>query len=111
MELNKAAIWFQANKLTLNVSKTKYILFRSKNMRADLSQLNLKIGDETVERIGSTCKTKFFKFVGHRLDEFLNWNYQIDHVHGKLASANFAISRSKNFLPRNIRKTLYNSLA
>ena len=29
-ELAKAAVWFQANKLTLNVSKTKYILFRKK---------------------------------------------------------------------------------
>ena len=29
-ELSKAAAWFSANKLTLNVSKTKYILFRKK---------------------------------------------------------------------------------
>ena len=30
VELSKAACWFQANKLTLNVSKTKFILFRKK---------------------------------------------------------------------------------
>ena len=29
-ELKRAATWFQANKLTLNVSKTKFILFRKK---------------------------------------------------------------------------------
>ena len=28
VELQKAKVWFQCNKLTLNVSKTKYILFR-----------------------------------------------------------------------------------
>ena len=31
-ELSKASYWFQANKLTLNVSKTKYIVFRNKSM-------------------------------------------------------------------------------
>ena len=33
LELQKACIWFQANKLTLNVSKTKFILFRDKKMK------------------------------------------------------------------------------
>ena len=40
-ELNKANIWFQANKLTLNVSKTKFILFRKKSMHVDFSELEL----------------------------------------------------------------------
>ena len=31
-ELTYAASWFQANKLTLNVSKTKYMVFFLKNM-------------------------------------------------------------------------------
>ena len=109
-ELNKASKWFQINKLTLNTSKTKYILFRAKTMHVNFSNLNLKIGCETVERIGNECKTKFFKFVGHHLDEYLSWEHQINHVRGKLASGNYAIARTKNFLPKNIRLTLYNSL-
>ena len=43
-ELIKASDWFKANKLTLNVSKTKYILFRSKTQEhLDLSQLDIQI--------------------------------------------------------------------
>ena len=34
-ELKKAAAWFQANRLTLNVSKTKFMIFRNKNMYFD----------------------------------------------------------------------------
>ena len=60
-ELNKAASWFQSNKLTLNVSKTKFILFRAKNMAANFENCELKIGNEIIERIGNNCKTKFFK--------------------------------------------------
>ena len=70
----------------------------------------LKIGTEVIERIGNNCKTKYFKFVGIHLDEHISWQYQINHVHAKLASANYAISSSKHFLPRKIRLTLYNSL-
>ena len=110
LELGKAAAWFHCNKLTLNVSKTKFILFRSKNMKVDFTGLQLKIGDENIERIGSDCTTKFFKFVGHYLDEHLSWEHHINNVHGKLASANYAIARVKNFVPKKVRLTLYNSL-
>ena len=71
-------------------------------MQVDFTNLKLSIGEEIVERIGSNCKKKFFKFVGHHLDEFLSWDHQINHVQSKLASANYAISNVKNFLPKNI---------
>ena len=32
-KLENAEIWFQVNRLTLNVSKTKYIIFRNKNIK------------------------------------------------------------------------------
>ena len=79
-ELIKAYDWLKANKLTLNVSKTKYILFRSTQERLDLSQLNIQIGGQSVERFGNNCTRKSFKFVGIHLDEFLTWEYQIEKV-------------------------------
>ena len=77
-ELQKAAMWFQSTKLTLNVPKTKFILFRSKNIKVNFDNLNLEIGNKKIERIGSECKNKSFKFVVHHLDEFLTWNFQIN---------------------------------
>ena len=74
IELEKAATWFQSNKLTLNVKKTKYILFRSKSMTVDFSKLVLKIDGQKIERIGKGCKETSFKFVGHVIDEFLSWD-------------------------------------
>ena len=109
-ELKKAAEWFSANKLTLNIKKTKYILFRPKSAKIDFNQLTLKIASESIERIGKGCKSTFFKFVGIHLDEFLDWDYHIKHVAAKMSSGNFILARSKNLLPLNIRKTIYNSL-
>jgi len=109
-ELAKAADWFQANKLTLNVSKTKFIIFRNKSMPFDDQSYSLKIGDEIIDRIGVNCREKYFKFVGIRLDEFLKWDYQLDHICNKISSATFALNSIKNVLPLSIRKLVYNSL-
>ena len=49
--------------------------------------------------VGDYCKEKSLKFLGHLLDENLTRVYHADHVHKKLASANFAlcwVSRSKS---------------
>ena len=53
---------------------------------------------------------KYFKFVGLKLEEFLNWDFQIEHVSNKIASSIFALSQIKNILPLNIRLLVYNSL-
>ena len=42
-ELKKAAAWFQANRLTLNVSKTKFMIFRIKNLYFDPENCKLKM--------------------------------------------------------------------
>jgi len=40
----------------------------------------------------------------------MSWEGQVEHIAKKLASANFGFNSSKNFLPLQIRKTLYYSL-
>ena len=78
-------------------------------MHVDFSNLHLILDGKSIDRIGTGCSDTSFKFVGHHLDEFLSWENHIKHAISKLSSANFAIGRSKNFLPLNIRKTLYNT--
>ena len=51
----------KANKLTLNVSKTKYILFRPKSTNVDFNALTLKIGNKKIETIGNDCKKIYAK--------------------------------------------------
>ena len=110
IELDKAAEWFNTNKLTLNVSKTKYIMFRKKNMKIYPEVHRLHIGVEDIERIGFGCRDEYFKFVGMKIDEFLTWEYHIKHIENKVSSANFALNRTKYLLPANVRKIIYNSL-
>ena len=84
------------------------MLFKNKGSHLHIGDLSIE--GETIERIGEDCKEKSFKFLGHHLDETLSWSHHSSHIYKKLVSANFALSRSKNFLPTNILKIIYQSL-
>ena len=61
IELDKIVDWFRADKLTLQIYKTKYILFRDKSQYVDFSGLNVSIKNEEIERIGEDIKNFFFQ--------------------------------------------------
>ena len=81
------------------------MLFTGQRNNTDIQNLEIKIDGKLVEQIGNNCK-----FVGQVLDKNLTWDGHIEHVSKILASANFAINSSKNFLHKKIRKTIYYSL-
>ena len=110
IELDKIADRFRANKLMLNISKSKYILFINKSQYVDFRGPNLSIENEEIERLGEGCRDKFFKFVGVHLNEHLTWQYHVNHVRGKAASANNNLSKLRNLLPINVKYTIYISL-
>ena len=86
-ELEKSSVWFRSNKLTLNVKKTKYMIFSDQNLTTNLNQLH--IGNQSIEQVGTKCKDQYFKFVGLVIDDKLSWEGHVQHITKKLASANF----------------------
>ena len=50
---------------------------------------NLKIGNTKIEQIGTNCNQKYFKFVGHVLDDKLSWEGHIDHISKKTCRCKF----------------------
>ena len=64
-------------------------------MKLDENVSSLQIGGRSLERVGNHQKIKekrYFKFVGVKLDEYLDWTYHLDHVSSKLSSANLKTS-------------------
>ncbi len=109
-ELDKASVWFRANKLSLNVSKTKFMVFRLSSMQPVNNNFRIFINGEEVERISNESETKSFKFVGVHLDEFLNWNEHTKMVKNKVSSSLYALNQIKNVLPSKTLKTIYSSM-
>jgi hypothetical protein len=44
-ELKKMATWFRSNRMAVNTSKTKYIIFRTKGKRIDDDAVNIIFND------------------------------------------------------------------
>lgn len=101
MALNDISKWLNLNKLSLNIRKTKLMILGKKNFKL---QFPLEISGTAIEQVSK------FKFLGVIIDEQLNWDLHSKSVHGKIARAAGILSRTKNFLPIKIRRTLYNSL-
>ena len=89
--------WLKANKLTLNASKTKYILFKKKKEDVNITSLKLLIDDKDIEKVGTECKNESFKFVGVHLDKSLNWNHHLKSVKNQSIQRSFCIVKCKNF--------------
>ena len=104
IELQKISDWLCINKLSLNASKTKYMIFRSPGTKLIQNFQTVKINDITIECV------KEFNFLGVLLNENLNWNPHINRTCKKISQSIGIINKLKHFLPSNILKTLYDSL-
>ena len=98
-EMDKLSIWFKANKPSLNLKKTKFMVFKPRQKR---SICNIQISVDIV-------KVKEANFLGVILDENLNWKSEISHVANKVAKS-IGISRCSFFLPKTSLCMLYYSL-
>ena len=75
-ELNKINIWLKANKLTLNLDKSHYMVFHRGNCKIDLDSPSLN-------HI-SLKKVKFTKFLGVIIDDQLKWTNHILYIKNKV---------------------------
>ena len=103
IELEKMAIWFQANKPFLNESKTKFTLV-NKSWGKDNLPLKLpilKINNFEIKR------TTSIKFLGIMVDENLTWNNHIHILENKLSKNIGLLYRAKPYLDKNTMTTLY----
>ena len=104
IEIDKVNLWLAINKLSLNVSKTKYMLFHALNK--DLTQCipNLIINGNIIERVSN------FNFLGISFNENMSWKTHLNKLSNKLAKISGVLNRMKNILPTNIMRTLYHSM-
>ncbi len=100
--------WFQSNKLSLNLGKTNYVLFRPKNLKiidkTPLSDCDLKFGNDIIEQ------RDHVKFLGMELDQYLEWFFHYKSLNSKLSRAVYILNKVKNILPFKCMKSLYHTL-
>jgi hypothetical protein len=103
-ELDKLSDWFIANRLSLNIKKTNYIMFGYKHLYTDTTNFKLCIDGVDMDRVNST------KFLGVIVDSKLTWKEHTSYVASKVARSVGALNRARNLLSRNLRLMLYHSM-
>ena len=102
-ELSKVVTWLRANKLCLNVNKTKCINFRSKTSRCNTIP-QVQLDGQIIDYVDS------HNFLGIHVDCHLKWNTHIEHVCNKISKTIGILHKLKYTLPQNILILLYNAL-
>ena len=102
-ELTNVDIWFRANKLSLNIETTNFMLFCSKNKNKSFS-IQPSINGLQIKHVTST------KFLGIIIHDKLNWSLHINYVASKISKNIGVISKISSFVDRKILIMLYYSL-
>ena len=102
-EIEKVHTWLASNKLTLNTSKSKFMIISNK--KAIPRNFTVAINGENLEKCTS------YKYLGIIFDEKLNWKEHVSYVCGKVASACGALAKLRHCVNTNILKEFYHALS
>ena len=102
-ESQNVSDWLRANKLSINVSKTKLIIFRPR--QRSLPNISpLIIDNNVVELVEST------KFLGVYIDQHLTWKTHINVISKKIAKSIGLTYKANFYLHQNSLLLLYYAL-
>lgn len=94
--------WLIANRLSLNIDKTVYMIFTFKKI--DLRAVNIQISNKQITPVESA------KFLGVEIDSKLNFSPHVVNVSKSISRTIGSLNKLSYFIPKNIRMTLYHSL-
>ena len=100
-ELKMLTEWFKVNRLSLNITKTSFMVFGKKVQNMSVPII---INNTFVSRVYAT------KFLGVYIDDKLNWSHHIQHVQGKLSRSISILYKVRNILDSHSLHTLYCTL-
>ena len=101
-DLTLLSNWLKANKLSLNVEKSHYMIFsRKKDTPHDV---DLRINEAKI------CRVNNVKFLGIIVDESLNWRHHISHICKKLSKCIAIMYKIRSYIDVNTSISLYYTL-
>lgn len=103
-DLYRLAQWLAGHKLTLNISKSKFMLIGGSKKIKSFGQVSLNINDMVVDRV------KSFKYLGIVIHENLCWADHVDYVCKKVRKRLGILRRIKHLLPKHTRELYVKTL-
>ena len=89
-ELPRISDWLVANKLSLNVKKTNFMIFKTKKCKNN-KNINVKINGELIPQVDST------KYLGVYIDNKLTFKEHTKYIAHKLSKSNRLLAKLRHF--------------
>ena len=93
----RVAQWLHGNKLTLNLTKTKFMIKGSIRKLVGISSFSLSIFDTDINSVSS------FKYLGVMLSSTFKWSDPVEYISSKINKILGFLRRIKYYLPYNAR--------
>jgi hypothetical protein len=105
-ELESLHKWLNVNRLSLNVTKTEFMIMASRQKLTAHGDLNvaLEINNKKIKKVENT------KTLGVMIDKNLNWSAHVDEITKKAACAIGALKRNRTYLSAKTAKQIYEAL-
>jgi len=101
-DLTRLANWFAINRLSLNVTKTNFILFTNVGKCYDKSKITVMFNGTLVTQV--QCS----KFLGVYIDEHLKWATHVQQVASKVSRNVGILQKLRYIIPQYCLMMLYN---
>ena len=102
-DLRILTCWLNANKISLNSSKTEFILFRSRSKSLTFIPFLKLLGKQIYP-------SSSVKYLGVCIDEHLSWKPHIFETANKLRRANGALSKLRHYIPLKTLVAIYHAI-
>ena len=101
IELEKLNVWLTANKLTINVLKSHFMIFHRSRIKKN--NYEIKLNHTSVQQV------KFTKFLGIIIDNKLNFINHISYVKSKISKGMGIILKARKYFNKCVLINLYNT--
>ena len=102
-ELRKVSYWFSANRLTLNVAKSKFMIIKRGNKKPN-ENFVLKFNGKKMEQCVS------YKYLGIHIDEKLTWKAHINYLCEKVSKMCGLFSKLRHCCNKELLRVVYFAL-
>ena len=99
-ELSKISNWMRVNKLSINIDKTKYMIFHSPRQKIP-SNIKLYLDNEEIEQVDN------IKYLGIIFDNNLNWKCHLSTLSKKIAKSIGIFYKLRYYLDEDVVRKIY----
>ena len=93
--------WFKVNLLSININKTHYLQFKTKNKPT--TDINTVCNDSLITALPN------IKFLAICINDLINWSCHTEYIIQKMSSSCCIMSSIKPYMSLNTSKTIYYS--